>query len=156
MKSLTLLRHAKTERESLTGRDFDRSLDDRGQADAKRMGEEIRHLGLSFDRVLASPARRVVETVESVGGLQPEWDEQIYNASTGELLAIAQAVNNAERLMLVGHNPGFEELASMLIGAPIAMPTGALVEIELPIEHWRDVGSERGRLVRFVKPKELV
>jgi phosphohistidine phosphatase len=156
MRSLTLLRHAKTERESLTGRDLDRSLDDRGQADAKRMGEEIRHLGLSFDLVLASPARRVVETVESVGGLQPEWDEQIYNATIGELLAIAQAVSNAERLMLVGHNPGFEELASMLIGVPIAMPTGALVEIELPIERWRDVGSERGRLVRFVKPKELV
>ena len=64
MKTLTLLRHAKSERDSVSGSDFDRSLSERGRGDARRMGEEIRRLGLQFALVLASPARRAVETVE--------------------------------------------------------------------------------------------
>jgi phosphohistidine phosphatase len=155
MKSLTLLRHAKSERESPSGSDFDRSLDERGREDAARIGQELRHLGLSYDRVLASPAKRVVETLEAVGSIGAEWNERIYNASTGELLAIVQGVDDAERLLMIGHNPGLEELASILSGSPIAMPTGSLVEIDLPIDGWRDAGNERGRLVRFLKPKDL-
>ena len=57
--------------------------------------------------------------------------------------------------MLIGHNPGFEELASMLAGRPIGMSPGALAEIELPIEDWRDLGRDRGRLVRFITPKDF-
>lgn len=155
MKSLTLLRHAKSEQDSPDGSDFARSLNERGRADAERMGEEIRTLGLSYDLVLASPAQRVVETLEGVG-LPARFDERIYNASTGELLGIVQqADDSVGRLMLVGHNPGFERLASRLSGETLDFPTGALVEIELPIDRWSDGGREAGRLVRFLRPKEL-
>ena len=95
MKRLTLLRHAKSETDSPTGSDFDRSLNLRGRADARRMGQEIRNLELRFDLVLASPARRVAETVAGVGGLSPQFDGRIYNASTGQLLEIVQSVDDA-------------------------------------------------------------
>ena len=156
MKSLTLLRHAKSERDSPDGSDFSRSLNERGRSDAARMGEEMRRLGLRFDLLLASPAQRVVETLEGVGGLSPRFDERIYNASTNELLGIVQEVGDSiDRLLLVGHNPGFERLAGELTNGVLDVPTGALVEIELPIDRWRDAGEGSGRLVRFIRPKEL-
>jgi len=74
MKSLTLFRHAKTERESSTGRDFDRRLAARGHRDAPRMGKEIRKLGLDYDLVLSSPAARAAETAE-LAGLSPRYDD---------------------------------------------------------------------------------
>ncbi len=155
MKSLTLFRHAKTERESLTGRDIDRQLNERGEHDAARMGAEIRALQLEYDRLLSSPAARASETA-NLAGISPVYDERIYDAPAGRLLSIVQELDDeTARLMMVGHNPGFEQLASMLLGAPVDMPTGSMVEIELPIEHWRDAGTERARLVRFVNPKEL-
>jgi phosphohistidine phosphatase len=155
MKSLTLFRHAKTERESETGRDFDRRLNERGRTDAPRIGQAIRELGIEYDLILSSPAARAAETAE-LAGLAPRYDDRIYDASAGELLAIAQdADESASSLLMVGHNPGFERLASRLIGQNIEMPTGSLAEIELPVDQWRDVGNGRGRLARFLKPKEL-
>lgn len=155
MKSLTLFRHAKTERDSLTGRDIDRRLSERGERDAPRMGEEIRKLRLDYDLILSSPAARAAETAE-LAGLASRFDERIYDAPAGRLLVIAQESDETiGRLMLVGHNPGFERLASMLTGEDIEMPTGSLIEIELPIESWDDAGTAPGRAVRFLKPKEL-
>ena len=157
MKRLTLLRHAKSERDSPSGSDFDRSLNERGRADSKRMGQEIRDLGLKFDLVLASPAQRVVETVEGVEGLSPQFNDQIYDASTGQLLEIVRSVDNSvESLMLVGHNPGFEFLAAKLTDHVVdAVPTATLVEIELSVDDWRDVGEGSGRQVRVIRPNAL-
>jgi phosphohistidine phosphatase len=155
MKSLSLFRHAKTERDSATGRDFDRRLTERGQVDAERMGAEVGELGLAFDLILCSPAARAAETAE-LAGLSPRYDQRIYDASTGELLAIVQEVDDqVERLMLIGHNPGFEQLASMLLGTSLDMPTGALLEVELPVDQWGEVGGAEGRITRFLTPKEL-
>jgi phosphohistidine phosphatase len=155
VKNLTLFRHAKTERESESGSDFDRRLNKRGRGDSARMGKEIRALGLDFDLVLCSPASRASETAE-LARLSPRYDERIYDASVGQLLDIARDVDSSVgRLMMVGHNPGFEQLASMLIGTPVDMPTGSLVEIEFPVKNWKKVERGSGKLVRFVKPKEL-
>jgi len=156
MKRLSLLRHAKTERESPTDRDFDRVLKERGREDAARMGKEIRELGLQYDLVLTSPAARAVETARRAGLPSAHRDDRIYDASAGALLAIIQAVeDDVESLMMVGHNPGFERLASQLIGRNVEMPTGSLLELELPNDSWRDVGKVCGRPLRFLQPKEL-
>ena len=156
MKSLTLFRHAKTEAESASGRDFDRTLTEGGQDDARRMGEEIRRLGLTYDRVLTSPATRAVQTIHAAGLQSQVPDDRIYDASASGLLEAVQSVDDhIDRVLMVGHNPGFERLASRLIGMAVEMPTGSLVEMELPADHWRDVGDGSGRLVRFLKPKEL-
>jgi phosphohistidine phosphatase len=156
MKSLSLFRHAKTERHSASGRDFDRALTERGQGDAERVGEEMRRQGLQFDLILASPAQRSVETVKGAGMSSPEYDERIYDASTSQLLKIVHAVDDGvDRLMMVGHNPGFERLASRLICDDIEMPTCSVIEIELAVERWRDVENGSGRQVRFIQPKKL-
>ena len=155
MKKLTLFRHAKAERDSTTGRDFDRRLNERGEQDAVRVGEEIRAMTLDYDLILCSPAARAAQTAE-LAGLAPRFDERIYDAGTEQLLAIvSQADNSVEKLLLVGHNPGFERLASRLAGQDIAMPTGSLVEIGLPVEDWRDLAPASGRVALFLKPKEL-
>ena len=153
MKRLALFRHAKTERDSDSGRDFDRRLTERGRSDAGRIGEEIR--GLAFDLILSSPAARAAETAE-LARLEAHFDQRIYNASAGELLAMVQGCDDSvPSLMLIGHNPGFEQLASRLSGQQVEMPTGSLAEMELPIESWRDAGHDAARLVRFLQPKEL-
>lgn len=158
MKTLTLLRHAKSERDSPDGSDFARSLSDRGCADAKRMGEEMRRLKLRFDLVLASPARRAVETVEQAGELSARYDARIYNASTRQLLDIVRSTDDSvESLLIVGHNPGIEQLAAQLAAIGLEkFPTGALAEFRLSVDHWRDVKRGSGRLTRFVKPKDIV
>ena len=119
------------------------------------MGEEMRSLGLAFDLVISSPAARAAETAD-LAGLTPRFDERIYDASSSELLAIVQTADTGiDRLGMVGHNPGFERLASRLIGQMVEMPTGSLIEIEIPVDRWADVGDGNGRVVRFVRPKEL-
>jgi phosphohistidine phosphatase len=155
MKSLTLFRHAKTERDSDSGRDFDRRLNDRGRSDAARMGEELQALNLGFDLILCSPATRAAETAQ-LAGISPRYDERIYDASAGQLLDIVRKADaSIGRLLMIGHNPGFERLASLLSGSSLDMPTGSLAEIEFPVDNWAEVARGGGKLVRFVKPKEL-
>ena len=155
MKSLTLFRHAKTERDSASGRDFDRRLAERGRTDAPRIGEELRKLGLDYDLILSSPAARAAETAE-MAGMAPRFDERIYDATADELLAIVQKTDNkVNRLMMVGHNPGFERLASQLVGYFVEMPTASIVEIEMASEQWNDAGETGARLTRLLKPKDL-
>lgn len=169
MKILTLLRHAKSGWDDPASRDFDRPLNPRGRRAARTVGAEMKALGLEFDLVLASPARRVVETLDEVaagfGPLDPHYDERLYLASASTLLDIArQAPEAVARLLLVGHNPGLEELALRLSRRgggklrgelEIKYPTGTVAEIELPVERWPDVRQAGGRITRFIRPRDL-
>lgn len=169
MKSLTLLRHAKSGWDDPVSRDFDRPLNPRGRRAARTVGREMKAQGLAFDRVLASPARRVIETLEEVaatyGPLRPEFDQRLYLASTATLLEILHAApDEAERLLVVGHNPGLEELALCLSRhdeaghrgkVEVKYPTGTIAEIALPVERWAQVKEGIGRIERFIRPRDL-
>jgi len=170
MKSLFLLRHAKSPWGESGAADFDRPLNERGETAATRMGREMRRLGLAFDTVVASPARRVVETIASAeqgydGRLSPLFEPRIYAASAETLLDLIRATPAKVRsLLLVGHNPGIEQLASMLTEANIAplreslalrFPTAGLAEIALPIETWTEAGDGGGTLRRFLRPRDI-
>jgi len=167
MKSLTLLRHAKSVWDDPVARDLDRPLNPRGRRAARAVGEAMKAAGLGFDLVLASPARRVIETLDEVaaafGPLDPVRDPRLYLASTETLLAIARAVGDGVgRLMLVGHNPGLESLALRLTRKgplrselELKYPTGTLAEIEFPFDRWKDVEAGSGALVRFIRPRDL-
>ena len=167
MKTLTLLSHAKSTWDDPVARDFDRPLNPKGRRAARVVGSEMRALGLGFDCVLASPARRVVETLGEVeqgyGALEPRYDERLYLADTSTLLDIVhQTPDQFERLLLVGHNPGLEELTLALTRdgglrgqAAIKYPTATLAEIELPIARWSDLREGGGTLARFVRPRDL-
>lgn len=169
MKILTLLRHAKSGWDDPVSRDFDRPLNPRGRKAARTMGFEMKGRGLAFDRVLASPARRVIETLDEVeaayGPLGPQFDRRLYLASAATLIEIVRgAPDEAKRLLLVGHNPGLEEIALRLSGrdeaglrgeVEVKYPTGTLAEIALPVEHWAEVAENMGQIVRFIRPRDL-
>jgi phosphohistidine phosphatase len=167
MKTLTLLRHAKSGWDDPALSDFARPLNGRGRGAARAMGREMRALGLAWDRILASPAARVTETIEglaeSYGPLAPVYDETVYLASLDTLLDIVRATDDSHAtLLVVGHNPGMERLALLLSrgGAlhdevALKYPTGALAEIAFPVDHWRDVAESGGTLTRFLRPRDL-
>lgn len=166
MKTLFLLRHAKSDYPPGV-RDLERPLNARGRAAAVKMGEELRRLGLAADHILASTAARVVETLSLVsdgyGGRMPvDYREALYLASPETILSlIAQSDDADQRLLLVGHNPGVQQLALQLGVAGAARdsitakyPTGALTEIALPIDRWADI-EDPGSIVRFIRPRDL-
>jgi phosphohistidine phosphatase len=169
MKTLTLLRHAKSGWDDPVARDFDRPLNRRGRRAAHAIGAEMRAQALVFDRVLASPARRVVETIEAItetyGGLTPDYDERIYLATTETLIELIHGVDEkVDHLLVIGHNPGLERLALMLSGGgesalrdriEVKYPTATLAEIALDVEGWWQVDKGTGRIVRFIRPRDL-
>jgi phosphohistidine phosphatase len=170
MKRLTLLRHAKSGDDGTVARDFDRALNAKGRRAARAIGRHMRDAALRFDAVIASPATRVTETLQEVetgygGVLNPQWERRIYLATPDELLDVVHgAPDSAESLLLVGHNPGLEQLVLMLVphGADgargevaIKYPTASIAEISFPVDHWAQVGEGSGALVRFVRPRDL-
>lgn len=170
MKTLTLLRHAKSGWDDPVSRDFDRPLNPKGKRAAAAIGRHLRGLGLAFDHVVASPALRVVETIGELEGgfgtrLAPAWDRRAYLASPVTLLDIVRETPaDAARLLLVGHNPGLEELVLLLAAdaenellgrVEDKYPTAAVAEIVFDAGHWADVAPGAGRLTRFIRPRDL-
>ena len=172
MRRLLLLRHAKTETDAPSGKDFDRRLDDRGRLDAALIGAWLSRNPPLPDLVCVSTAVRAQQTWSLVAAAMPAAKptvaslDELYGAGLSELLAVIRgaAVEDPEQLMLVGHNPGLHEMALSLIGGGDAagrkaladnLPTGSVVVIDFPIEDWNDVAFRDGQLVQFVSPKRL-
>lgn len=170
MKTLTLLRHAKSGWDDPVARDFDRPLNPRGRRAATTMGRHMRDLDLAFDRVLASPAVRVQETIDEVERgygrrLSPSWDRRLYLASAATLLdVIHEAGGAADRVLLVGHNPGLEDLVLALVpdeagslrdAVEEKYPTATLAEMTFDTAAWTEATAGTGRLTRFVRPRDV-
>ena len=159
MRVLYLLRHAKSSWNDAGLRDFDRPLKKRGREAAERIGQRIAEERLSNPLVIGSPAVRTRETAEIVletANLQvePRFDDRIYEASLGELrLIVTEIPDDREVAIMIGHNPGFEELLSFLTGEHRGMPTCALAKIGFGDVSWKDVRA--GELEWFIAPKEL-
>lgn len=161
MKTLLLMRHAKSSWKDAALRDFDRPLNRRGLLAAPLMAAFMRRKKLRPDLILASPAERARQTAALViehAGLSSElrYDERIYEADAPRLLeVVSQADERADELMLVGHNPGMEDLIKALTGADELMPTAALARVELDVEKWARVRPQTGRLAWVARPREL-
>jgi phosphohistidine phosphatase len=161
MKSLLLLRHAKSSWDDPTLRDIDRPLKKRGVKAARRIGEFMRKRRVRPELVLSSPSRRTVQTVEIVVDaagldLEPRYDERIYQAGSAALLEIvSQLEDSVSGVLLVGHNPGLEDLLERLTNEVQPVPTAALARVSLRIKRWSDVQTARGKLEWIVRPKEL-
>ncbi len=170
MKTLTILRHAKSGWDDPVLRDFDRPLNAKGQRAARLMGHHLASLGLRFDHVIASSAVRVRETMDDFtrgyGDLTPpEWDKALYLASAETLLDHVHALpDDIARVLLVGHNPGLEDLVLMLTPDDGAgprdaveekFPTASVAEIDFAVDRWGDVKAGGGALKRFIRPRDL-
>ena len=169
MRTLYILRHAKSDWGDESLRDFDRPLNGRGRKAAKAMGSEMRERGFAPDFVLLSPSRRTTETLarieEGYGASFEKREEQaIYLADAGTLVDLIRgAPDKSEHLMVVGHNPGMQELVRALAQGPQELleeagakfPTGALVEIRFDIDDWPDVSPGSGSIRSFLRPRDL-
>ena len=140
MRELILLRHAHAEPAAAGQDDLSRGLSATGRAEAQAAGDWLREHGLKPDRVLCSTAARARETLAAlgdIGGGEVHEDASIYEASPGTLAALADAGRDAERLLLVGHNPGLEQLAALMhsgqTGDYRGMPPGGIAVLELPV-----------------------
>jgi phosphohistidine phosphatase len=164
MKTLTLLRHAKSGWDDMSLRDFDRRLNPKGKRAAATVGRHMREVELTFDHILASPAVRVMETLEGVAGgygrdLSPVWDKRLYLASASTLLDVVHELPaEHDRVLLIGHNPGLEDLVLLLAAdageAKTKYPTATLAELTIG-EAWTEAGKGTAKLVRFVRPRDL-
>ncbi|KLE35249.1 SixA phosphatase family protein [Aurantiacibacter luteus] len=167
MKRLGLLRHAKSDWDDMSLRDFDRGLNDRGRRGAALMGEHIRALGHRWDRVLASPAERVKRTLEASALAAPIiFEQDIYLADPAALMALLRGLDEEDgAVLLAAHNPGLQELALALVppdGEDALFdevmhkyPTAAYAVFELAIDRWADIADGCGKLVHFARPRDL-
>jgi phosphohistidine phosphatase len=169
VKTLTLLRHAKSGWDDGIARDFDRPLNAKGRRAAQTMGRHFKDLGLAWDHVVASPAQRVVETIGETGStfgtLEPAWDRRIYLASAATLLDVArESPADAAHVLIVGHNPGLEDLALWVVAdgagelrAALAdkYPTATLAELRFDVDDWASLAPKSATLVRFIRPRDV-
>ena len=161
MKTLLLLRHAKSSWKVPDQPDFERPLNARGERAAPLMGRYLRRQRIEPSLILCSPAERARQTAALFAGAarlgcELRYDERIYEASAQRLLEVfAQADEGADTVLLVGHNPGLEELLLLLTGEVRLMPTAALAKIDLAVDKWGKVKEQAGRLDWLVRPKDL-
>jgi len=162
MKTILLLRHAKSSWKDSDLDDHDRPLNKRGKQEAPRMGQLLRDEQLLPDFILASSAKRCRKTAEHViheSGYRGETriTGELYEAGSAKLAALLAALpEEFQRVLVIGHNPGLEEFLEQLTGSYSPLTTTALVAVELPIERWREFGAEtRGTLIQLWQPREL-
>ena len=161
MKTLILLRHAKSSWKDESLPDFERPLNRRGKEASDLVGGYLKKQLIVPDLVLSSPAIRARETVERVAkkaGWTTEirFDPRIYEGGgLGLLEVISQIENDRETALIIGHNPGLEELLMLLTGEDKRLPTAALAQVEIKAAKWATAGDKRARLVWLIKARKL-
>lgn len=171
MKTLALFRHAKSDWSDARARDFDRPLNNRGLRGAAAMGSFVRQQGWVFEHIVASPAVRVAETIEVASkafgrGFPVEWDRRIYLASSATLLDLLHEIEgDPASVLMVGHNPGLEDLIFDLVpddgSSPLRdiveqkFPTATFAVLEADIDRWADLTEGSARLVSLTRPRDL-
>jgi len=162
MKTLLLMRHAKSSWKQPELQDFDRPLSKRGHKDAPRMGILLREVELIPEKILASPALRTQETAEllteATHSKNPlEYIAEFYMAEPETyLLALKELPDELERVMVIGHNPGLEGLLQVLSKKVESLPTAAIAYLSLPIKHWQELDEKiECDLVELWRPKEI-
>jgi len=167
-RNLLILRHAKSDWDTDATNDFERPLAKRGERDAPRIGQWLKRQKLLPNHVVSSPAQRARQTSETackamgIKETQINWDERIYAATEGELLKVlADCPKKKKTVMLVGHNPGLEDLVAYLAGAGLeipadgkVLPTAAVAHLKMP-ENWTDLKEGDGQLVSIKRPKDI-
>jgi len=177
--TLGLFRHAKSDWGDARARDFDRPLNERGRKGAPLIGRHIQEWcdarAMRWGRILASPAVRAAETIELAAQgagygqgntLAVNWDRRIYLASSASLLDVLRDQDDGLRsILMVGHNPGLEDLIFDLVpedgSSPLRdvveekFPTASFAVLEMDVERWTDIEEASARLVHLMRPRDL-
>jgi phosphohistidine phosphatase len=159
MKTLLLMRHAKSSWNEPGLADHDRPLNKRGKQAAPEMGERLRREELTPDMILCSTARRARETAKAVAeacGYEGDIESQrdLYSSDAACYMDILRHLpDRAERVLVVGHNPEIEELLEVLTGNLERMVTGAIAHVDLPISQWKELSEALDvRLMNLWRP----
>ena len=164
MKTLFLVRHAKSSWENKKITDFERGLNDRGKRDAPFMADILRKKKINVDLILSSPAIRALTTAKIFAkGLEvPEKEiitnKNIYEASRKELLKVLQEIDDSvNHLMLFGHNPGLTYLSNYLCDFETDnIPTCSIICMQLDFDSWKYLGNKSCRFNFFEYPKKYL
>ena len=161
MKTLHLLRHAKSDWENDALGDHERPLAPRGVKAARRLAEHLGQHPLQLDLVLCSTATRTRQTLElilpALGAVDVSFEDDLYGAGAGDLqVRLRRLPRSVNAVLVIGHNPGLEELASLLLGpaAPGHFPTLALASLEFAEADWRSLRDGIAKPTGFITPKE--
>jgi phosphohistidine phosphatase len=170
MRRLILLRHAKSDRGVPNVPDLARPLNPRGQEAAARIGAYMAKHDLVPNQVVCSPAQRTRDTWDVVAKsftnpAPAGFEKRLYDANAEKVIAVLrEAKPDSHTVMLVGHNPGMQDVANLLIASGDIeqranlhqkLPTGSLVVIDFAIDSWAELHAHGGRLDRFITPRSL-
>jgi len=162
MKTLYILRHAKSSWEDPDLDDFQRPLNDRGKKDAPRMGKRLRKENVSPDLICSSPANRALATAQLVAGelgyktKSIHEEPKLYHAGGDTILDVLHSLSDSHKaVMVVGHNPGLTEFANDLLNEEINnIPTAGFVSARLNINQWKEAHWGCGEMVLYEYPKK--
>ncbi len=162
MKTLLILRHAKSSWKDAALSDHERPLNKRGHRDAPKMGRLLREKKHLPQLIIGSSAKRVHETIEhfsEAGGYKGEilYRDTLYLGEPADYFTLLKAVDDRyDRVMVVGHNPGLEALLELLTGEEVVMPTAALAEVGLAVDHWQELDeTANATLLNLWLPRQL-
>ena len=170
MRHLYLLRHAKSSWNEPALKDFDRPLAPRGWNTAPLMGDYMEKQGYKPDCILCSPAMRTRETLEMIqrhlnGSPEVFFNDSLYHASASGIIDLIRTLDGRYgKLLVIGHNPGIQELALLLTGRGprhiwqamwAKYPTAALAVLNFDLASWSDLKPRQGELEVFQTPKKL-
>ena len=159
MKTLLVMRHAKSDWNADYERDHDRPLNDRGVRSARLMGEVLAEKGHAPDIVITSTAIRAQSTA-SLAKETGKWDadltldQDLYGAGVDRVIEVAAAAPDVARVMLVGHQPTWSALVAELTGDRVDMKTAAVAVLEFDIDVWAELPTSRGNLIATYQPRD--
>lgn len=162
MKTLLLIRHAKSSWDDPFQDDFNRPLNNRGLRDAPRMAKRLKEKDLHADLVLSSPAARALSTCTIMAEIlnyaptAVKTDRRLYHATDEEILRVVHGLHdNNDCVMIFSHNPGLTEFVNHICRRPITdnIPTCGIVCVRIPVDSWKDITWRQGELVFFDYPK---
>jgi len=162
MKTLLVMRHAKSSWDNPDWSDFERPLNKRGMKSAPFIGSLLYQNNLTPEFVVSSPAKRAKHTAvlikETAQVERPiKFEDKIYEASANTLLyLIADFSDDFASILIIGHNPGLEDLIRLLTGDYCSMPTASVAKILLNIDSWKEIRMNCGFLETVLRPRDLM
>ena len=161
MKTLLLMRHAKSSWKQKDLPDMERLLNKRGEKDAPKMGRQLKKKDMCPDMILCSPAVRARLTAEAVAKechfkKEIQYVDQLYMAEAAQILEVVTHLpDDLKTVLLIGHNPGMEYTVQLLARKIVALPTASIAYLHIPIDHWADLKEDTEcKLVKTWGPKD--
>ena len=161
MKTLYLIRHAKSSWDDPSLDDFSRPLNERGEKDAPRMGKRLKEKEITVDLMISSPAKRALKTCKAIAKVldypkeKIQEEKRLYHASDAHILSVLRGIKEPHNVVMIfGHNPGLTEFANLLFNQAILnIPTAGIVAGKIDIDTWKELKFGSGKMLFFDFPK---